>query len=240
METGLEAMEQEHSDYSRRQKISWLCPHLSRIKPKELFWRNILHFSPLVPDCQLRRTCMRWPWLTQNKTDWIQTTRKNPFCPNNFSGVASPICKACVNISGCTLHFTGHNWVLSNWQSSAGLSFHVWVHCILLIIVFCFWRKGSRSGSESVWFPFLLISAIHIPGPLVKFQYYLKCSLSLFPLLKNLSFWFLWGHLESRENVCLDLLNPVSVLLRAMSISQGFCVLLCYPKEQHRSQWPSQ
>lgn len=179
METGLEAMEQEDSDYSRRQKISWLCLHLSRIKPKELFWRNILHFSPLVPDCQLRRTCMRWHWLMQSKTDWVQTTRKNPFCPSNFSGVASPMCKACVNISGYTLRFTGHNWVLSNWQSSAGLSFHVWAHCILLIIVFCFWRKGSRSGSESVWFPFLLISAIHIPGPLVKFQYYLKCSLSL-------------------------------------------------------------
>lgn len=36
METGLEAMEQEDSDYSRRQKISWLCPHLSHINPKEL------------------------------------------------------------------------------------------------------------------------------------------------------------------------------------------------------------
>lgn len=179
--------------------------------------------------------------LAHAEQNWLNTNHKEePLCPSNFSGVASPMCKACVNISGCTLRFTDHNWVLSNWRSSAGLSFHVWAYCILLIIVFCFWRKGSRSGSELVWFPFLLISAIHIPGPLVKFQYYLKCSLSLFPLLKNLSFWFLWRHLESWENVCLDLLNPVSVLLRAMSISQGFCVLLCYPKEQHRSQWPSQ
>lgn len=56
---------------------------------------------------------------------------------------------------------------------------------------------------------------------MVKFQCCLKCSLSLFPLLKSLSSWFLWSHLKSQEMWSLE---PSEYSpSETMAISQGFC-----------------